>query len=124
MYAIRSYYGIQCTRCLRACREAQVNNVIGYAERGAASHIVFDLDDSLGESSCVACGECVQACPTGALMPARGLGLERTEKHRITSYNVCYTKLLRHPLLIATTRIDDGNRPIAHHKADIRNNFV
>ncbi len=71
---------IQCTRCLRACREAQVNNVIGYAERGAASHIVFDLDDSLGESSCVACGECVQACPTGALMPARGLGLERTEK--------------------------------------------
>jgi formate dehydrogenase major subunit len=71
---------IQCTRCLRACREEQVNNVIGYARRGAASRIVFDAEESLGESSCVACGECVQACPTGALMPANGLGLEKTEE--------------------------------------------
>ncbi len=71
---------IQCTRCLRACREEQVNNVIGYAWRGAHSAIVFDLDDPMGESSCVACGECVQACPTGALMPANGLGREATEK--------------------------------------------
>jgi formate dehydrogenase major subunit len=31
---------------------------------------VFDFDDPMGESTCVACGECVQACPTGALMPA------------------------------------------------------
>ncbi|MEW8045698.1 MAG: 2Fe-2S iron-sulfur cluster-binding protein, partial [Candidatus Thiodiazotropha sp.] len=71
---------IQCTRCQRACREEQVNNVIGYARRGAASTIVFDAGDSLGESSCVACGECVQACPTGALMPANGNGLAHTEK--------------------------------------------
>ena len=61
---------IQCTRCLRACREVQANDVIGFAARGARSHIVFDLADPLGASSCVACGECVQACPTGALMPA------------------------------------------------------
>ena len=66
---------IQCTRCLRACREEQVNDVIGYAGRGAQSHIVFDFDDPMGESSCVACGECVAACPTGALMPARDAGL-------------------------------------------------
>ncbi|MEW8316788.1 MAG: formate dehydrogenase subunit alpha [Candidatus Thiodiazotropha endolucinida] len=71
---------IQCTRCLRACREEQVNNVIGYAHRGAASTIVFDAGDNLGESSCVACGECVQACPTGALMPANGNGLAHIEK--------------------------------------------
>ncbi len=58
---------IQCTRCVRACREEQVNDVIGYAWRGESARIVFDLDDPLGESSCVACGECVQACPTGAL---------------------------------------------------------
>ncbi len=63
---------IQCTRCVRACREAQVNDVIGYAMRGEHSKIVFDFDDAMGASSCVACGECVQACPTGALMPARG----------------------------------------------------
>jgi len=61
---------IQCTLCVRACREVQVNDVIGLAHRGAASRIVFDFDDPMGESSCVACGECVQACPTGALMPA------------------------------------------------------
>ena len=64
---------IQCTRCVRACREAQVNDVIGYAFRGGQSKIVFDLDDPMGESTCVACGECVQACPTGALTPARGV---------------------------------------------------
>ena len=62
---------IQCTRCVRACREVQVNDVIGYAFRGGESKIVFDFDDPMGESTCVACGECVQACPTGALAPAK-----------------------------------------------------
>jgi formate dehydrogenase major subunit len=62
---------IQCTRCVRACREVQVNDVIGYAGRGAHSKIVFDFDDAMGDSTCVACGECVQACPTGALAPAK-----------------------------------------------------
>src|SRR5689334_13080925 len=62
---------IQCTRCLRACREEQVNDVIGLAFRGDQAKIVFDMDDAMGGSTCVACGECVQACPTGALMPAR-----------------------------------------------------
>jgi formate dehydrogenase major subunit len=65
---------IQCNRCVRACREEQVNDVIGYAFRGGHSKIVFDLDDAMGNSTCVACGECVQACPTGALMPARAVG--------------------------------------------------
>ncbi len=71
---------IQCTRCVRACREEQVNDVIGYAFRGSRSEIVFDTGDPMGESTCVACGECVQACPTGALMPARGVGLTVPEK--------------------------------------------
>ncbi len=62
---------IQCTRCVRACREVQVNDVIGYAFRGLDSKVVFDMDDPMGESTCVACGECVQACPTGALAPAQ-----------------------------------------------------
>ena len=66
---------IQCTRCLRACREVQGNDVIGLAFRGAGEKIVFDAADPMGRSSCVGCGECVQACPTGALMPARGAGL-------------------------------------------------
>ena len=60
---------IQCNLCVRACREVQVNDVIGLAGRGADAHIVFDFGDDMGASTCVGCGECVQACPTGALMP-------------------------------------------------------
>jgi formate dehydrogenase major subunit len=71
---------IQCTRCLRACREVQVNDVIGLAGRGEHAKIVFDLDDALGDSSCVGCGECVQACPTGALAPAGGAALVEPER--------------------------------------------
>jgi formate dehydrogenase major subunit len=70
---------IQCTRCVRACREVQVNDVIGYALRGHHSKIVFDLDDPMGASTCVACGECVQACPTGALAPAHEAYLVKTD---------------------------------------------
>ena len=61
---------IHCNLCVRACREVQVNDVIGMAYRNNQSKIVFDMDDPMGASTCVACGECVQACPTGALMPA------------------------------------------------------
>ncbi|MFL6950508.1 MAG: molybdopterin-dependent oxidoreductase, partial [Xanthobacteraceae bacterium] len=61
---------IQCNLCVRACREVQVNDVIGMAGRGFTEKIVFDFDDPMGASTCVACGECVQACPTGALMPS------------------------------------------------------
>ncbi len=61
---------IHCTLCVRACREVQGNDVIGMAGRGSEARIVFDFGDAMGASTCVACGECVQACPTGALMPA------------------------------------------------------
>ena len=61
---------IQCGLCVRACREVQVNDVIGMAGRGHDAYPTFDFADPMGASSCVACGECEQACPTGALMPA------------------------------------------------------
>ncbi|HSM19871.1 MAG TPA: formate dehydrogenase subunit alpha, partial [Hyphomicrobiales bacterium] len=72
---------IHCNLCVRACREVQVNDVIGMAYRGHDAKIVFDFDDGMGESTCVACGECVQACPTGALMEANLLNADgvRTE---------------------------------------------
>src|SRR5687767_4608870 len=79
---------IQCNLCVRACREVQVNDVIGMASRGHLEKIVFDFDDPMGSSTCVACGECVQACPTGALMPARDVGLVKPDKqvHSICPY--------------------------------------
>lgn len=61
---------ISCGLCVRACREVQVNDVIGMAGRSHDAWPVFDMADPMGQSTCVACGECVQACPTGALMPA------------------------------------------------------
>ncbi len=65
---------IHCTLCVRACREVQVNDVIGMAYRGRGSTVVFDFHDPMGQSTCVACSECVQACPTGALMPSSIVG--------------------------------------------------
>ncbi len=69
---------IHCNLCVRACREIQVNGVIGMAGRGRESKIVFDFDDPMGQSTCVACGECVQACPTGALMESSLLDENQT----------------------------------------------
>jgi formate dehydrogenase major subunit len=72
---------IECTLCVRACREVQVNDVIGMAKRGFDEKIIFDFDDPMGNSTCVACGECVQACPTGALMPASVLDKDGVYAH-------------------------------------------
>ena len=65
MIAVNLDACIQCNLCVRACREVQANDVIGLAYRGHGAKIVFDFDQPMGESTCVACGECVQACPTG-----------------------------------------------------------
>src|SRR4051794_39188454 len=58
---------ILCDRCVRACDDIQGNDVIGRSAKGYSTRIAFDLDDPMGASSCVTCGECVAACPTGAL---------------------------------------------------------
>ncbi len=66
---------ILCDRCVRACDDIQGNDVIGRTGKGYTTRIAFDLDDPMGESTCVTCGECVAACPTGAIVnkPIRGV---------------------------------------------------
>jgi formate dehydrogenase major subunit len=58
---------ILCDRCVRACDDIQCNEVIGRTGKGYPTRIGFDLDAPMGQSTCVSCGECVAACPTGAL---------------------------------------------------------
>jgi formate dehydrogenase major subunit len=79
-FTVRLDACIQCTRCVRACRDVQGNDVLGLAGRGTQARIVFDQGDAVADSTCVACGECVQACPTGALAPANGSYTRRAER--------------------------------------------
>ena len=72
---------ILCDRCVRACNEVKENHVIGRSGKGYATHIGFDLDDPMGSSSCVSCGECMISCPTGALVFRELVGGSGGEKH-------------------------------------------
>lgn len=58
---------IMCGRCIRGCNYVKENRVIGRTNKGYASAISFDLNQSMASSSCVSCGECAISCPTGAL---------------------------------------------------------
>jgi formate dehydrogenase major subunit len=113
---------IQCNRCVR---EEQVNDVIGYAMRGAHSEIVFDLGDDMGDSTCVACGECVQACPTGALMPKTQVGTQVVDKKVdsvcpfcgvgcLVTYNVKDNKIIS---------VDGRDGPANHNRLCVKGRF-
>ncbi|MEO0677626.1 MAG: formate dehydrogenase subunit alpha, partial [Pseudomonadota bacterium] len=83
---------ISCGLCVRACREVQVNDVIGMSGRGMDAYPTFDMADPMGGSTCVACGECVQACPTGALMPStvtQGAGAGDSKDYDSEVESVC-----------------------------------
>jgi predicted molibdopterin-dependent oxidoreductase YjgC len=71
---------ILCDRCIRGCDELQHNNVIGRTGKGYATRIAFDLDTAMGESTCVACGECAAVCPTGALTHKSVQGLQLAKR--------------------------------------------
>jgi formate dehydrogenase major subunit len=81
---------ILCDRCVRACDDIQGNDVIGRSGKGYTSRIAFDLNDPMGESTCVTCGECVAACPTGAIVnkPIRNVPIQ--PRNKLTSVDtVC-----------------------------------
>jgi len=116
---------IQCTRCVRACREVQVNDVIGYAFRGAHSEIVFDMRDPMGESTCVACGECVQACPTGALAPAKDAYLVPVDKKVASVCPYCGVgcQLTYHVKDNAIVRVAGRDGPANHERLCVKGRF-
>ena len=116
---------IQCTRCVRACREEQVNDVIGFAHRGARSAIVFDLDDPMGDSTCVACGECVQACPTGALAPARNAYLAPVDRQVASVCPYCGVgcQLTYHVKDNTIVRVEGRDGPANHERLCVKGRF-
>jgi formate dehydrogenase major subunit len=116
---------IQCTRCVRACRESQVNDVIGYAFRGTHSKIVFDLDDPMGKSTCVACGECVQACPTGALAPAKEAYLAPTDRtvSSLCPYCGVGCQLTYHVKDNEIVRVEGRDGPANHDRLCVKGRF-
>ncbi|MCR5345474.1 MAG: [FeFe] hydrogenase, group A [Lachnospiraceae bacterium] len=58
---------ILCRRCIAACEKTQGIGVIGANERGFNTYVGQIFDMELGETSCVSCGQCIVACPTGAI---------------------------------------------------------
>jgi formate dehydrogenase major subunit len=58
---------ILCGRCVRICGEVVGNHTLDFSRRGWRTMVAADLSQSLGESSCISCGACAQACPTGAI---------------------------------------------------------
>ncbi|MEP7276324.1 MAG: formate dehydrogenase subunit alpha, partial [Betaproteobacteria bacterium] len=116
---------IQCTRCVRACREEQVNDVIGYAFRGAHSAIVFDMGDPMGASTCVACGECVQACPTGALAPAKDAYLTPVDRKVASVCPYCGVgcQLTYHVHDDRIVRVEGRDGPANHERLCVKGRF-
>lgn len=76
---------ISCGRCIAACQNNVVNEVLNFGYRGHGTEIVFDDDKPMGKSTCVQCGDCVQMCPVGAL----------TEKKAFTKARAWETKTVR-----------------------------
>ena len=83
---------ILCDRCVRGCDVIKENHVIGRMGKGYTARIAFDLDVPMGASSCVACGECADDCPTGAL------DHKRVIETKVPGGDVTIDDLLKHEI--------------------------
>jgi predicted molibdopterin-dependent oxidoreductase YjgC len=78
---------IHCGRCVLACQQVVVNEVLDFGYRGHHAKVVCDTDLPMGNSSCVLCGECVQVCPVGALT------LKQPRERKIRPYETKASKV-------------------------------
>ncbi|HEX8732852.1 MAG TPA: molybdopterin oxidoreductase family protein, partial [Ktedonobacterales bacterium] len=65
---------ILCGRCVEACQNVQVSEVLSIAWDRERPRVIWDADVPINESSCVSCGHCVTVCPCNALMETNMLG--------------------------------------------------
>ncbi|MCP4008414.1 MAG: formate dehydrogenase subunit alpha, partial [Proteobacteria bacterium] len=116
---------ILCTRCVRACREVQVNDIIGISNRGGNAQVVFDLHDPLGDSRCVACGECVQACPTGALSNKGEVDLLEADKqiNSVCPYCGVGCQLTYHVRDGRIVKVDGRDGPANHNRLCVKGRY-
>ena len=121
---------IHCNLCVQACRDVQVNDVIGMAKRGHHAKIVFDFDDAMAASTCVACGECVQACPTGALMEStlldnNGVRTEKADKKvdSLCPYCGVGCQLTFHVKNNRILSVDGRDGPANHNRLCVKGRF-
>jgi len=70
---------INCRRCLHACEEIQGQFVYGIEGRGSSARLIFGPSARFADSACVACGSCVDHCPTGAITDVDRIGAHEAE---------------------------------------------
>jgi NADH-quinone oxidoreductase subunit G len=70
---------ISCGRCVRTCRELQHGGILTMSARGPATKVTTFLNKGLGHVDCVNCGQCLLACPTGAIQEVFAINQVLTE---------------------------------------------
>jgi len=83
-------YCISCTKCVRVCEEVVGASAIAMAGRGFGTYPATPFDAPLAETTCTFCGNCLQVCPTAALMPVgrqgKGREWELTKTRTVCPY--------------------------------------